>query len=109
MALIDFMPYTCFAIFMLVGIFIASSKLPFRKVAIISVLFGAIGMGGLYSYLFWLGPLYSPAHTIVDILYYTGPKGDVILVQDITSITFRGGSGSYGRLTMIDATTGKVM
>jgi len=50
---------------------------------IICVLFGAIGLGGLYAYLFWLGPIYGPAHTIVDIVYYTGPRGDVILVQDI--------------------------
>jgi outer membrane protein assembly factor BamB len=77
-------------------------------VQIISVLCAAIGLGGLYAYLNWLGPLYSPAHTIIDILYYTGPKGDVILVQDLTSISFRGAGASYGRLTMIDAATGKV-
>ena len=108
MALIDYMPFACLAIFILVGVFAAASKLPRRKVTIISVFLGAMGLGGLYAYLFWLGPLYGSAHTIVDIVYYTGPKGDVILVQDITSITFRGASGSYGRLTMIDAATGKV-
>jgi hypothetical protein len=108
MALINYMPFVCLAMFVLLGVFSAASKLPHRRKMIISVLFGAIGLGGLFTYLFWLGPLYGPAHTVVDILYYTGPKGDVLLVQDITSIAFRGTSGSYGRLTMIDATTGKV-
>jgi len=107
MVLLDFMPYTCFAIFIFVGALAAVSKLPRRKVQIISVLGGAIAVGGFCVYGFWLGPLYYPAHTIVDILYYTGPKGDVILVQDNTSVPFIRASAT-GRLTMIDATTGKV-
>jgi hypothetical protein len=107
MALIDLMPYTCFAICILVGAFAGTSKLPHRKVKIISGLCGAIAVGGFCAYGFWLGPLYYPAHTIVDIVYYTGPKGDLIVVQDNTSVPFIRDSGE-GRLTMIDAVTGKV-
>lgn len=109
MSAVDVIPYSSFLIFILVGVFIAASKLPTRQVVIISAALIATGLLGLFAYLFWLGPKYRNAGETSAIVFYKGPKGNVVLVQSVTSIAFRGASEGYERLAVVDAGSGKIL